>query len=219
MLVAIAPGVLARGPWDPEHVDVEWLSEPFEPEQQQLDAADQALQALRDRGSPSHDGLAARMVEFDQRDGRLELKLQPARWALRLSQSDASQSMAILCLVRDPEGRWLAGRRAEWLASWPGRWALGAGGSVELDENPVHTLTRELEEEWSVKPQSLSIEALVCLPTKVVMLVGMARLAEGATVVPDAEHDEFAWWPADVSQWPSVADHPLRFMAAMLSPA
>jgi 8-oxo-dGTP diphosphatase len=215
--VEIAPGVLARGPWDPGHVDVEWLSQPFEPEQHEIDAADEALQALRDRGSPSHDGLAARLVEFGERDGRLALKLQPARWALRLNQSDASQSLSILCLVRDTEGRWLAGRRAAWLASWAGRWALGAGGSVELDENPVQTLTRELKEEWSVQPQRLSIEALVCSPSQIVLLVGMAWLPEGAEVVPDAEHDEFAWWPADVAQWPPQADEPLRFMAAMLA--
>jgi 8-oxo-dGTP diphosphatase len=198
-------------------VEVEWLSEEFEPERGAIDAADEALQALRDRGSPSHDGLAARLVEFDERGERLALTLQPARWALRLNPSDASRSLAILCLVRDAEGRWLAGRRAAWLASWPGRWALGAGGSVELAENPVETLTRELQEEWSVEPERLSIEALVCLPTKAVLFVGMAWLPDGATVVPDSEHDEYAWWPADVSQWPPEADEPLRRMAALLS--
>jgi 8-oxo-dGTP diphosphatase len=215
--VAIAPGLLARGPWDPGQIDVEWLSQQFEPEQGAIDAADEALQELRDRDSPSHDGLAARLVEFDERGDRLALKLQPARWALRLNQLDASRSLAILCLVRDVEGRWLAGRRAAWLASWPGRWALGAGGSVELSENPVHTMTRELQEEWSVQPERLSVEALVCLPSKVVLFVGMAWLSEGAVVVPDSEHDEFAWWPADVAQWPPEADEPLRRMAALLS--
>jgi 8-oxo-dGTP diphosphatase len=198
-------------------VEVEWLSDEFEPEQGAIDAADDALQALRDRGSPSHDGLAARLVEFDERGDRLALTLQPARWALRLSPSDASRSLAILCLVRDAEGRWLAGRRAAWLATWPGRWALGAGGSVELSENPVETLTRELQEEWSVEPARLSVEALVCLPSRIVLFVGMAWLPDGAAVVPDAEHDEYTWWPADVSQWPPEADEPLRRMAALLS--
>ena len=44
--------------------------------------------------------------------------------------------------VPDPRqhGRWLAGRRAMWLSSWAGRWALGAGGAVEVGENPVQTL-------------------------------------------------------------------------------
>jgi 8-oxo-dGTP diphosphatase len=198
-------------------VEVEWLADEFEPEQGAIGAADDALQALRDRGSPSHDGLAARLVEFEERGDRLALTLQPARWALRLNPSDASRSLAILCLVRDAEGRWLAGRRAAWLATWPGRWALGAGGSVELAENPVETLTRELEEEWSVEPARLSIEALVCLPSRIVLFVGMAWLPDGAAVVPDAEHDEYTWWPADVTQWPPEADEPLRRMAALLS--
>ena len=197
-------------------MEVEWLSEEFVPEQGAIEAADDALQALRDRGSPSHDGLAARLVAYDERGGHLALKLQPARWALRLNQSDASRSLAILCLVRDSQGRWLAGRRAAWVASWAGRWALGAGGSVELSENPVETLTRELQEEWSVEPERLSIEALVCLQSMVVLFVGMAWLRDGATVAPDEEHDEHAWWPADVSQWPPEADEPLRRMAALL---
>jgi 8-oxo-dGTP diphosphatase len=214
--VAIAPGLLARGPWDPGQVEVEWLSDEFAPEQRAIDDADEALQALRDRGSPSHDGLAARLVGYDQAGDRLTLQLQPARWALRLNQTDAARSLAILCLVRDTEGRWLAGRRAAWLATWPGRWALGAGGSVELSENPVDTLTRELQEEWSVQPERLSIEALVCLPSRIVLFVGVAWLPEGATVVPNEEHDAYAWWPADVSQWPPEADEPLRRMAALL---
>jgi 8-oxo-dGTP diphosphatase len=214
--VAIAPGLLARGPWDPGQVEVEWLSDEFAPDQRAIDDADEALQALRDRGSPSHDGLAARLVGYDQAGDRLTLQLQPARWALRLSQTDAARSLAILCLVRDTEGRWLAGRRAAWLATWPGRWALGAGGSVELSENPVDTLTRELQEEWSVQPERLSIEALVCLPSRIVLFVGVASLPEGATVVPNEEHDAYAWWPADVSQWPPEADEPLRRMAALL---
>jgi ADP-ribose pyrophosphatase YjhB (NUDIX family) len=103
------------------------------------------------------------------------------------------------------------------LATWPGRWALGAGGSVELDENPTHAMSRELREEWSVEPERLVVEALVLLDTGLAMLVGQAWLAHQATVSPDAEHDEFAWWPADVSQWPVEADEPLRRMASLLA--
>jgi ADP-ribose pyrophosphatase YjhB (NUDIX family) len=217
--MAFAPGLLARGPWQPTDIEVTWRPDPFEPEEGASAAADVALQALRDRGSPSHDGLAARLADFDAGNGRLSLELQPARWALRLVPQHAAQSMAILCVVRAADGRWLAGRRAAWLASWPGRWALGAGGSVEVDENPTHTLSRELREEWSVEAEQLSIEALVHLPSEVVLLVGMAWLPTGASVVPDHEHDEFAWWPADVARWPAEADEPLRRMAALLAGA
>jgi ADP-ribose pyrophosphatase YjhB (NUDIX family) len=198
-------------------VDVEWRSDPFEPDQTATDAADVALNALKARGSPSHDGLAARLSSYGVADGRLVLQLQPSRWALRLIPEHAARSLAVLCVVRAADGRWLAGRRAGWLASWAGRWALGAGGSVEVDENPVYTLSRELREEWSVESERMSVEALVLLPSEVVLLVAMAWLPDGATVTPDAEHDEFAWWPADVGEWPGEADEPLRRMGALLA--
>lgn len=211
--------MLARGPWEPEQIDVSWLPEPYEPPASAMAAADTALQALRDRGSPSHDGFAARLAGYEKADEKLRLELQPARWSLRLNPEDAAQSMSVLCIVRSADGRWLAGRRAAWLASWAGRWALGAGGSVEVDENPAHTMGRELLEEWSVEPERLRIEALIRLPSEVVLLVGQAWLPEGAAVQPDHEHDEFAWWPADVGRWPSEADEPLRRMASLLAAA
>jgi ADP-ribose pyrophosphatase YjhB (NUDIX family) len=198
---------------------VRWRSEPFEPAASETESADEALDALRKRGSPSHDGLAARLAGFEVDGDRLELELQPARWALRLNPEQASNSLAALCVVRGADGRWLAGRRAAWLASWAGRWALGAGGSVEVDENPIDTLSRELREEWSVEAERLSVEALICLPSTVVLFIGMAWLPDGATVTPDDEHDEFAWWPGDVAQWPQEADEPLRRMAMLLAQA
>ncbi len=215
--MASAPALLARGPWTPDQVTVSWLNDAFEPGRQATDAADAALQGLRDRGSPSHDGLAARLSDYRADGEGLWLELQPARWALRLSTDDALASLSILCLVRATDGRWLAGRRAAWLASWAGRWALGAGGSVELDENPAQTMARELQEEWSVAAERLQVEALVRLPSRVVLLVGQAWLAPGAEVTPDSEHDEFAWWPAAVADWPAHADAPLRAMATLLA--
>jgi 8-oxo-dGTP diphosphatase len=209
--------LLARGPWEPAQVDVNWFEDPYEPAPSAIEAADLALDALRQRGSPSHDGLAARLVDFEAADDRLALELQPARWALRLIAEDAAQSLSVLCIVRAADGRWLAGRRAAWLASWASRWALGAGGSVEVDENPAHTMARELQEEWSVDAERLRIEALVRLPSEVVLLVGQAWLADGAVVTPDHEHDDFAWWPADVEAWPEEADEPLRRMGSLLS--
>ncbi len=187
------------------------------PAQSATDAADVALDALRARGSPSHDGFAARLASFEAAAGRLKLELQPARWALRLVPAGAARSLSVLCVVRASDGRWLAGRRAQWLASWAGRWALGAGGSVEVDEHPARTMARELREEWSVDARKLSIEALVQLDTEVVLLVGLAWLEEAASVQPDHEHDEYAWWPAEIGDWPAEADAPLRGLAKLLS--
>jgi 8-oxo-dGTP diphosphatase len=216
--VSVSSGILARGPWRPSEIEVSWRSDPYEPPPSVTEAADLALADLRGRGSPSHDGLAARLAGYRAGDGALALDCQPARWALRLVDSSA-RSLSALCLVRAADGRWLAGRRAQWLASWAGRWALGAGGSVEVDEHPAGTLSRELWEEWSVEPERLSVEALVQLPSSLVLLVGVAWLADGATVTPDPEHDDYAWWPAEVSQWPPEADDPLRRMGALLQSA
>jgi 8-oxo-dGTP diphosphatase len=211
-----APAILARGPWAPEQVQARWHDEHYAPPRERADAADAAIDALRDRGSPSHDGLAARLLGHAEVDGRLVLDLQPVRWALRLVEGDASCSVAAMCLTRDSDGRWLAGRRAGWLASWAGRWALGAGGAVDVGENPVDTLTRELREEWSVSAERLRVEALVRLPHDLVMFVGTAWLPAGAEVTPDHEHDAYAWWPPDVADWPAEAHEELRQIPELL---
>jgi 8-oxo-dGTP diphosphatase len=213
------PGILARGPWAMEEILATWDEDHYSPSPEATDAADAAIRALADRGSPSHDGGAARLVEWSTTpDGLLALRLQPIRWGLRLVEEDASSSIASLCVVRDAAGRWLAGRRAAWLSSWAGRWALGAGGAVDLGESPADTLVRELHEEWSVAPARVRGEALVRLPHQMVLFVGQAWLAEGvdADLVMDSEHDEFAWWPADIDGWPDEADATLRHMARLL---
>ena len=163
MGVAPAPGLLARGPWDPEQVRTRWREAEFKPPEAATAVADAALEDLRDRGSPTHDGLSARMASFEAAAG-------PSRAGARAGAlvaapaPERAEGISALCVVRDAEGRWLAGRRAGWVASWPGRWALGAGGAVDLGESPAETLARELREEWSVTPQRLSVEALVRLP-------------------------------------------------------
>ena len=210
------PGILARGPWQTGQVAARWREDRFEPPPERAAAADRAISALGERGSPTHDGLAARLAGYETAGSQLRMELQPLRWSLRLVSDDASASLAALCVVRDAEGRWLAGRRAPWVASWAGRWALGAGGAVEVGEDPTETLTRELAEEWSVAPERETVEALVCLPNRMVMLVGQAWLPAGAEVRRDHEHDEHAWWPRDVGDWPAEADPALRGMAALL---
>jgi 8-oxo-dGTP diphosphatase len=209
--------ILARGPWPLERVAASWSKHEFEPAPAEAAAADAAIAALKERGSPSHDGVAARLAGHRAQAGGIELELQPLRWALRLVPGNASDSIAALCVTRSADGRWLAGRRAPWLASWAGRWALGAGGAVDLHESPAETLVRELQEEWSVAPRRIQAEALVRLPQRLVMFVGQAWLAEGVEVVPDHEHDAFAWWPAAIDAWPPEAGDGLRRMARWLS--
>jgi 8-oxo-dGTP diphosphatase len=214
--VPYPPGILARGPWPAERVAGRWRDELFEPAPEQASAADRAIAALEDRGSPAHDGVAARLAGYAVRGGGLELELQPMRWALRLGD-DAAGALSVLCVVRDAEGRWLAGRRAAWVATWAGRWALGAGGAVDVGEDPAGALARELAEEWAVAPERLAVEALVALPGDMVFLVGQAWLGAGAEVSRDHEHDAHAWWPRDPDAWPPEADPQLARMARLLA--
>ncbi len=211
------PVILARGPWELGQVKTRWRTEHYEAPPERVAAADAEIAALRERGSPSHDGLAGRLVDYRDTPHGIELEMQPLRWGLRLVPGDASCSVAALCVVRSADGRWLAGRRAAWLASWAGRWALGAGGAVDLGENPADTLVRELHEEWSVTPERARGEALIRLPHRLAMFVGQAWLAEGAEVTPDHEHDEYAWWPSDIDEWPTHAGEGLVRMARWLS--
>jgi ADP-ribose pyrophosphatase YjhB (NUDIX family) len=218
--MAIPSGILARGPWTPDRVDASWTDDEWQAPPELERGADEAVAALRDRGSPAHDGLAARLAGYEVSGDRLALRMQPARWALRLVEPGGdSQSLTAMCVVRDEDGRWLAGRRAAWLATWANKWALGAGGAVEVGESPAETLSRELDEEWQLTPSSLSVEALVALPSGLISLVGLATVPAGSEPVPDAEHDEFAWWPADVERWPDVVDERLRRMATLLAAA
>jgi 8-oxo-dGTP diphosphatase len=209
------PGILARGPWPPGRVSGRWSERDYEPPADKSDAADAAIAALLDRGSPAHDGIAARLAGYTADDGELRLELQRMRWALRLVDG-ASGALSVLCVVRDPEGRWLAGRRADWVATWAGMWALGAGGAVDAGEDPAGALTRELEEEWGVVPERLAVEALIATPNDMTMLVGQAWLALGAEVHRDHEHDAHEWWPADPDAWPEYAHPQLRLLAGVL---
>ncbi len=141
--VTPAPGILARGPWQADQVEARWLDEPYEPPHEIQRLADAAVDGLRERGSPSHDGLATRLVGWREDAGRLVLELQPSRWALRLVEGNACDSLTALCVVRAEDGRWLAGHRADWVSTWAGRWALGAGGAVDLRREPDrHALPR-----------------------------------------------------------------------------
>jgi 8-oxo-dGTP diphosphatase len=213
--VSPRPGLLARGPWRPDQVQAVWRDDVYQAPAEAERLADGAVEVLRRRGSPAHDGIATRLVSWDAGDDHLRLELQPVRWALRLLD-DAAGSLTALCVVRSEDGRWLAGRRADWVSSWAGRWALGAGGAVDLGESPAETLTRELQEEWCLDPDEVSVEALVQLPNGLNMLVGLATVPNDCQPVPDGEHDEWTWWPADTGDWPPEADDRLKLMAVLL---
>jgi 8-oxo-dGTP diphosphatase len=178
-------------------------------------AADAALAALAARGSPSHDSMAARVAGARGTATELVLELQPVRWSLRLLEGDAAGSLFVHCLVRDTAGRWLAGRRAPWLAVLPGAWHLGAAGSVAADEDPVAMLRQEVGEEWALAADALTVAALLAEPSGRTVLLGVATVPAGARPRPNDEHDAWTWWAADPADWPPEATPELRQLAAL----
>src|SRR5918997_1915268 len=124
-----APGILARGPWQADQVEARWLDEPYQPPDEIQRLADAAVDDLRERGSPSHDGLATRLVGWRVDANRLVLELQPSRWALRLVEGNACDSLTALCVVRAEEAR----RR--------GALAAGGGPAAQADGTPTGQLT------------------------------------------------------------------------------
>ena len=47
-------------------------------------------------------------------------------------------------------------------------------------------------------------------------VIGLATVPNSCDPVPDAEHDDWTWWPADTSDWPDEADDRLKLMADLL---
>src|SRR4051794_4597202 len=56
--------LLARGPWPPDGVRATWRDEPYAADPDKAAQADAAIAALARRGSPAHDGLAARLAGY-----------------------------------------------------------------------------------------------------------------------------------------------------------
>src|SRR3954467_7662545 len=102
--VAEEASLLARGPWEPERVESVWRPERWEPPADVERRADAAVEELRERGSPAHDGVAARLAAWNDDGDSLRLELQPARWALRLVDAAGSNSLTAICAVRDDDG-------------------------------------------------------------------------------------------------------------------
>jgi hypothetical protein len=86
----------------------------------------------------------------------------------------------VLCVVRSADGRWLAAAAPPGLATWAGAGASAPAARWRSARTPRNTLARELEEEWSVLPERLAVEALVCLPNRMAMLVGQALAGRGS---------------------------------------
>ena len=119
------PASSPAAPGSADQVARRWREDAFEPRARPHEAADAAIAALEDRGSPAHDGArrAARRLRA-RPTARLELELQPMRWSLRLVRERRRRARwprCAWCARRRP----LAGRPARAVGRDLGR-ALGA---------------------------------------------------------------------------------------------
>ena len=131
-----------------------------------------------------------------QRDGRLELELQPMRWSLRLV-ARGRQRLAGGAVRDARRRRALAGRPPRRVGRLVGR-PLGArrrrlGRGRRGPGRDARRASSRRSGRW--RPSGSPSRRWSRLPNRLAMLVGLAWLPEGAEVTPDAEHDEHAWWP------------------------
>ena len=183
-----APQLLARGPWAPAQVEARWRDEQYERPGREgrsrrrrrsrhcASAARRATTASprgssrhRERGRPADHGAPAGPLGAAPRRGRRQ---RIGRRAVRHARR------------RGP----LARRAPRAVAgSWAGRWALGAGGAVDVGEIPADTLARELRRGVERRARAAAREALVRLPHRLVMFVGTgvaARTAPRSSATP-----------------------------------
>ena len=137
------------------------------------------LDALRERGSPSHDGLAARLVDFERRPTGCGSSSSPPAGRCGWSRTRRASSL-VGALHRARRRRPLAGRAPRGLAGLVGR-PLGARrrrlgrGRREPGRHDAPRARGGVVGQ----PERLQVEALVRLPSGLVLLVGQAWLADG----------------------------------------
>ena len=131
--------------------------------------------------------------------------------------SDASDSLTALCVVRTEDGRWLAGRRAGWVSTWAEPLGARRRRSGRPRREPRRHAHARASGGVAARAGRLSVEALLALPERDDH-AGRARDGRrtAASPCPTREHDEWAWWPADIDRWPAEADERLKLMAALL---
>ena len=165
------------------------------------------------RGSPAHDGMATRLAGVGRRRATT-CGSSSSRCAGRSGCSTTRPTAS-------PLSAWSAQRTA---AGWPAAAPIGcragraAGRSARAARwtsarAPPRRSPASFRRSGSSGPTTCRSRRSVTLPNGLHMLVGLATVPNGCEPVPDAEHDEWAWWPRRHGGWPPEADDRLKLMA------
>ncbi len=139
------PGILARGPWEPDQVEATGARMSSSRRLALTEAADVALDGSAARiALPRRPGRPA--GRLPNRGWRASARAPAARWALRLVRTTRRGASSVAAWSGRLDGSWLAGRRAAWLASWAGtlgpRGRRFGGGRREPGSTPAPRAAR-----------------------------------------------------------------------------
>ena len=172
------PGILARGPWAPDDVERALARGAVRAAPAATEAADAALDELRERGSPSHDGLAARLPSLRgrRRPPRARAAADPLGAAAARTATPRRACRRSASCARPTAAGWPDAARPGWRPG-PGAGRSGPAARSSVGENPADTLVRELREEWSVTPERIDASRRSCAAPRArdVRRAGLAR--------------------------------------------
>lgn len=171
---------------------------PFVPEHPRVAEVDERWAAFRERVPAAFDGRVMHVIGA-HRNGHGGVVMHLVETAYRYyAVQEPGFDLGVRPLgakgVTWRDGRVLLGRRAGWVAGYPGAWEFAPGGVVEPGESPARTVARELREETGIEVAREPIAAALLLDARLRCWELIHRVAAGEVAGPASdEYDELRW--------------------------
>jgi ADP-ribose pyrophosphatase YjhB (NUDIX family) len=171
---------------------------PFVPEHPRVAEVDERWAAFRERVPAAFDGRVMHVIGA-HRNGHGGVVMHLVETAYRYyAVQEPGFDLGVRPLgakgVTWRDGRVLMGRRAAWVAGYPGAWEFAPGGVVEPGESPARTVARELREETGIEVAREPIAAALLLDARLRCWELVHRVEAGEAAGPASdEYDEIRW--------------------------